>query len=170
MSNLVTVKLSDQGEAVRVSKNPEFGYVVLEQKAIEIKNGWMTEKVLTSIIQGKTEQLLAYDFSKPLVGKIVVQESIIPFNTKLPDRDLKFAGDTGVVCMVNDDPIYRITKFDFNPNAVSVYVKHTNSEEIREANSENSTSINNVGSLHEFAGDSKSIVEEEEEVSSNVPF
>jgi len=134
MNNLVTVRKSENGATVRVSNNPEYGYVVLEQIASELKGGWISDKTLTTIIQGKTSVLESMDLSKPLIGKIVVLESLKPFNDKQPERDLKYAGDTGIVCM---DPIYRKTEFTYDTNAHSAFIKHTNGADIRNANSGN---------------------------------
>jgi hypothetical protein len=37
-----------------------------------------------------------------LPGTIVIEESLTPFNKKAPERDLKIAGETGIVCRVGD--------------------------------------------------------------------
>ena len=136
MNNLVTVR-KENGATVRVSNNKEYSYVVLEQIASELKGGWISDKTLTTIIQGKTSVLESMDLSKPLIGKIVVLESLKPFNDKQPERDLKYAGDTGIVCMDGDNPIYRKTEFTYDTNAHSEFIKHTNGAEIRSANSTN---------------------------------
>ena len=136
MNNLVTVR-KENGATVRVSNNPEYGFIVLEQIASELKGGWISDKTLTTIIQGKTSVLESMDLSKPLIGKIVVLESIKPFNDKQPERDLKYAGDTGIVCMDGDNPIYRKTEFTYDINKHSEFIKHTNGAEIRNANSTN---------------------------------
>ena len=150
MNNLVTVRKSENGATVRVSNNPEYGYVVLEQIASELKGGWISDKTLTTIIQGKTSVLESMDLSKPLIGKIVVLESLKPFNDKQPERDLKYAGDTGIVCMDGDNPIYRKTEFTYDTNAHSAFIKHTNGADIRNANSGNQA----VESLSAFKQDS----------------
>ena len=48
-----------------------------------------------------------------LPGKIVVVESLTPFNPENPDRDLKIAGGTGVICRIDDQPIYRQTFYKY---------------------------------------------------------
>ena len=136
MNNLVTVR-KENGATVRVSNNPEYGFIVLEQIASELKDGWISDKTLTTIIQGKISVLESMDLSKPLIGKIVVKESLRPFNNKMPERDLKYAGDTGIVCMDGDNPIYRKTEFTYDINKHSEFIKHTNGAEIRNANSTN---------------------------------
>ena len=136
MNNLVTVR-KENGATVRVSNNPEYGFIVLEQIASELKDGWISDKTLTTIIQGKISVLESMDLSKPLIGKIVVKESLRPFNNKMPERDLKYAGDTGIVCMDGDNPIYRKTEFTYDINKHSEFIKHTNGADIRNANSTN---------------------------------
>ena len=136
MNNLVTVR-KENGATVRVSNNPEYGFIVLEQIASELKDGWISDKTLTTIIQGKISVLESMDLSKPLIGKIVVKESLRPFNNKMPERDLKYAGDTGIVCMDGDNPIYRKTEFTYDINKHSEFIKHTNGADIRNANSGN---------------------------------
>jgi hypothetical protein len=80
------------------------------------------------------EDLLAcsYRDGSEITGKIVVKESFEPFNTTNPDRDLKIAGDTGVICRVGDQPIYRQSFFTQNLNSVDELIMHDNSEEIRD--------------------------------------
>jgi hypothetical protein len=69
-----------------------------------------------------------------LDGKIVVEESLEPFNKKNPERDLKVAGETGIVCTIGGLPIYRRTKFTFNANATdTATIQHDNVEELRAA-------------------------------------
>ena len=73
--------------------------------------------------------------SFPMTGKIVVKESLEPFNTNNPAVDIKYAGDTGVACSIKGMPIYRTTFFTADVNAVSELLKHDNGAQIREANS-----------------------------------
>ena len=67
-----------------------------------------------------------------LPGKIVVVESLTPFNPENPDRDLKIAGGTGVICRIDDQPIYRQTFYSTNPNSYDQLLAHNNSTEIKE--------------------------------------
>ena len=61
-----------------------------------------------------------------LDGKIIIEESLEPFNKKNPERDLKVAGETGIVCTLGGLPIYRRTKFTFNQiSAFSIIIKLT---------------------------------------------
>ena len=56
-----------------------------------------------------------------------------PFNEKTQERDLKIAGETGVVCTVGGLPIYRRTKFSFASNSEDLLIKHDNVEQLKAA-------------------------------------
>lgn len=135
MSN-VTIVPDSNGNVIRQSNNPEYGHVRLEQERIIFNGNWVNRKVTSTLIQGKLKDLVAMGFDKmtSMKGKIVVRESLEPFNATNPERDLKIAGDTGVVCRVDDQPIYRTTFFSSNENEEDVFIQHTNGDEIRQAN------------------------------------
>lgn len=136
MTNQVVVKADDHGNVVGVSKNnPEYGYVKIQQSTVQINDqGWLRPVVRTALIKGKVEDLVNCNFQPDqiLPGKIIVRESLVPFNQDNPDRDLKIAGDTGIVCRVNDEPIYRQTFYTQNVNAVDEFIMHTNTSEIKD--------------------------------------
>lgn len=139
MNESVVVKADDLGNVIGISKNnPEYGFVKVQQTAVQINDqGWLKHVVRTALIKGKVDDLISCDFKaeQSLPGKIVVKESLIPFNSENPDRDLKIAGDTGIVCRLDDQPIYRQTFYTQNVNAVDEFVMHNNSEEIRDVQS-----------------------------------
>lgn len=136
MDNKVRVVSDDNGNVINVSeKSPEYGYVRVEQNASTIStNGWLRLTKRSSLIKGKVEDLVKAGFKdgSALPGKLVVVESFEPFDTNNPERDLKFAGVTGVVCRVDDQPIYRQTVYTTNPDAQDQLIMHNNAEEIRE--------------------------------------
>ncbi len=136
MNSKVTVAADLQGNVIGISKNnPEYGYVRVEQNVVSFNNeGWMRSSTRSALIKGKVEDLVAFGFkeNQTLLGKIVVKESLTPFNTENPDRDLKLAGDTGVVCRLDDQPIYRQSFYTQDENAIDELISHTNKEEIRE--------------------------------------
>jgi hypothetical protein len=146
MNNLVTVRKNEDGTFISKTKNPEIGFVIYEQKAVELRNGWYADKSLSALVLGPLALLESMDHSKPLVGKIIVREQLEPFNEKDLTYKLKYAGDSGIVCMQGDSPIYRTTEFTADLNAQSTYIHHSNGAEIREAN--NSTVA--VESLNAF--------------------
>jgi len=139
MQKKVEVLADDMGNVVRLSKNnPEFGYIRLGYKDVSIgKGGWLKPRNLTTLIMGQTEQLTAYakNLGKTLPGKIIAIESLEPFNNTNPDRDLKYAGDTGIICCLDGQPIYRKTEYTYDVDALDTLVAHNNGDAIRAANS-----------------------------------
>lgn len=130
----VTVTADKNGNVIGVSaKNPEYGYIRVEQNATQINDqGWLKNVKRSALIKGKVEDLMACNYAEgeEISGKIVVRESLKPFNPNDPERDLKIAGETGVICRIDDQPIYRQTFFTSNLNANDELMMHTNYEEI----------------------------------------
>jgi hypothetical protein len=135
----VTVVADQNGNVIGVStNNPEYGYMKVEQLTTQINDqGWLKNVKRSALIKGKVEDLLAlgYKEGSQISGKIIVKESFEPFNTTNPDKDLKIAGSTGVICRVGDQPIYRQTFFTQNLNTVDEFIMHDNSDEIRDVQS-----------------------------------
>jgi hypothetical protein len=138
MLNQVIVTGNDAGETVIVSKeNPKFGHIRVEQKRTILNNkGWVNTKVLSSLIHGSVEELQSLDFvaGQVLPGKIVIKESLFPFNAKEPSADYKIAGRTNIVCTVGGQPIYRKTFYNQSGTENDEFVSHDNVEDIRRAN------------------------------------
>ena len=136
MYSKVVVKADENGNVIGVFKNnPEYGYVRVEQVAPVISDtGWLKTAKRSSFIKGKIEDLqkLSYKANQEIPGKIVVVESLIPFNMENADRDLKVAGDTGVICRYDDQPIYRRSFYTTNTKIEDEVIHHTNADEIRE--------------------------------------
>jgi len=142
-----TVKIvadATTGAVVRVSEtNPEFASVRLEQVRTVIgSNNFVERKTVSTLLQGATEDLTAMGFyaGQELPGTIVVEESLTPFNKKNPERDLKIAGETGIVCRVGDQPIYRRSIYSTASNAQDTLIKHDNVEQLRSAYAQANTS------------------------------
>lgn len=137
MNSKVLVVADATGAVINVSgNNPEYGYVKLQQaKTVVDENGFLRRTVLTSLIQAPVSilQEMNYYGGQILSGTLVVEESLTPFNKKNPERDLKIAGKTGIVCRLDDQPIYRRVRYSENPDAVNKTIQHTNVEELREA-------------------------------------
>ena len=142
-SSKVRITPDEQGNAIRVSKNnSEYAHMRITQERVDFStSGWVNRKVYSALIHGKTEDLqeMGFKSGQELPGNIVVMESFEPFNSNNPERDLKIAGDTGIVCKglaeggeVRD--IYRTTKYDATGMLQSVTIPHINGDEIREAN------------------------------------
>lgn len=147
-----TVKIvadATTGAVVRVSEtNPEFASVRLEQVRTVIgSNNFIERKVVSTLLQGATADLTAMGFyaGQELPGNIVVEESLTPFNKKNPERDLKIAGETGIVCRVGEQPIYRRSTYSAAANAQDTLIKHDNVEQLRSAYAQaNSSAIRNA--------------------------
>ena len=143
MQNKVQIIPHDLVSVIRVSQNnSEFGHVRLQQERVTFGNtGWVNRKTVSTLLHGKVEDLreMGIQNMKELPGKIVIRESLEPFNSTDPDRDLKIAGDTGIICCQDGQPIYRKTMYTADVNAEDVLVAHNNGEAIREANGNSST-------------------------------
>jgi len=130
----IQIIADDNGNKIRVSaNNPEYAHVRLVQEKIWIApSGWVRKRNMSTLLHGKLDDLKDLGISKMkyLPGQIVITES---FNGN--DRDIKYAGDTGVICRVDDQPIYRVTEYDASCARVDTLIAHTNGDEIREANS-----------------------------------
>ena len=136
----VEVTADDNGKVIRQSKNPEIGYVRITQKVITYSaTGWVQPKDRSALILGSMEDLKSMKFKKgqKLDGKIVIKEATEPFSKTDPDRDLKIAGTTGIICCTKDgEPIYRTSFYDALGQQEDVLIAHANGDAIRSANSE----------------------------------
>lgn len=148
-STVKVVADATTGAVVRVSEtNPEFSSVRLEQVRTVIgNNNFIERKVVSTLLQGATADLTAMGFyaGQELPGTIVIEESLTPFNKKTPERDLKVAGETGIVCTVGGQPIYRRAVYSTASNAQDTLIKHDNVEQLRSAYAQaNSAGIRNA--------------------------
>jgi len=134
----VTIVQDENGSVIRVSKsNPEFGHVRLTQEKVAFgAQGWVNRKVRSTLIHGTVEDLQSIGIADQteLPGHIVIREQLEAFSSSNPDRDLKIAGDTGIVCCKMGEPIYRKTFYSLDLDEGDTLVAHTNGDSIREAN------------------------------------
>lgn len=131
----VNVVADKNGNIICISENnPEYGWIFVEQLTTQIDNGWLRNVRRKARIMGKVTDLQenGYTEGKELPGKIIVKESFTPFNQNDPDKDLKIAGSTGIICRVDDQAIYRQTVYTTNENLQDELIHHTNTDEIRE--------------------------------------
>jgi len=137
MTGSVKVSANDAGQVVVVSENnSDYGHIRVEQtRVIFDDKGWARKKTLSALIPGLVADLQALGLSSAssLNGKIIVKESLVPFNTSDPDRDYKMAGDTGINCCLDGEPIYRKTFFTEDMSAGDELIAHNNTDAIREA-------------------------------------
>lgn len=134
MSSVKIVADENQNVLFISENNPEYGWIFVEQIATQIENGWLRNVRRKARIMGKVSDLqeLGYTTDSDLPGKIIVKESFTPFNLENPDRDLKIAGSTGIICRVDDQAIYRQTFYTSNENLQDELISHTNTLEIKE--------------------------------------
>jgi hypothetical protein len=124
---------------VRSSNNPEYGHIRVEQTRMVIDDsGFARKKKLSALIPGLVEDLKGFAWSadEQVEGKIIVKESLNPFNSSDPERDYKIAGNSGIVCCQEGQPIYRKNFFTLSSSAEDVSVEHTNGDEIKAAYAE----------------------------------
>lgn len=139
MDTKVKVTAQDGNVIVRSANNPEYGHIRVEQTRMLIDdNGFVRRRKLSALIPGTIEdlKLFGWEEGEEIEGRILVKESVTPFNKKDPDRDLKVAGDSGIPCCQYGQPIYRKHVFSLNSNAEDTTVEHTNGEEISAAYAE----------------------------------
>ena len=144
MLSPISIVTDDKGMVIRQTANPEYGFIVLKQSRTMIQSnpnnaksmGWLKTQNMSTLIKGKIEelQLLGYTKDTVLPGKIVVLESTTPFSEENPDQHLKIAGDTGIICCIDGEPIYRMTYYTPDVNAQDEFVVHDNVDAIRQAN------------------------------------
>jgi len=135
MNTKVVVTADELGNVITSSLNEDIGYIRLEQDSTVILGNWIKNQKRSCLIFGKITDLQALNFKpgQELDGKIVVEESFMPFNSKNSEKELKIAGETGVICRVDDQPIYRRTRYSTNSQDQDILIQHNNTEEIREA-------------------------------------
>jgi hypothetical protein len=137
MNRSVKVTANDAGQVVNVSENnPDYGYIRVEQdKPIFDDNGWARLQTISALVPGTVKDLQAFNWTagKVLPGNIIITESLTPFNAKNPERDYKIAGDTGIVCCEDGQPIYRRNVYTESTSKSDVFIAHTNTEDIKAA-------------------------------------
>lgn len=136
MQNTVTITADDMGNVVRQSStNSEYGFVRLVQQRVTFgNNNWVKNSNVSTLLLGKLDDLVALNLTanQELPGKIIIKEQLVPFNINDAERDLKYAGDTGIICSVNGQPIYRKTFFMSDVTAQDVLLSHTNGQDIKD--------------------------------------
>ena len=173
MQSKVNILADDMGNVIRQSSsNPEFGHVRLQQTRVTFGNGgWVKKSNISTLLHGKLEDLndLGLEGMDSIPGKIVVKESLEPFSKNDPDRDYKKAGETGIICCVDGQPIYRKTFFVVDTTAEDVLIAHNNGQDIKDANSSvTQVEVNNATAAEAFgfeetADNSEVVAEEVEE-------
>ena len=131
----VTITADENGNVIKVSQNPEIGYISLFQETDSITDkGWLKLSRRSALLLGKMEDLIKMNYkeNQELEGKIIIKESLVPFNLENPDKNLKIAGLTGLPCTLDDQPIYRNSFYTLDMSSQDELIQHSNSEEIKE--------------------------------------
>lgn len=140
MDTKVLVTADDAGNVIiKSARNPEYGHIRVQQTRMLIdETGFARRRKLSALIPGTIEDLKAFGWEDGnlVSGKIVVKESLEPFNKKDPERDYKVAGSSGIVCCDGDQPIYRKHFYTLSSVAEDKTIEHTNGEEIQAAYAE----------------------------------
>ena len=143
----VTVCADENGAVINISENPEIGFIKVEQTKIEFRNtGWINKQKLSSLIFGEVDELKTFGWvnGMEIPGNIVILEQLDPFNENDPERDYKIAGDTGIVCCVEGQPIYRKSFYDSTGELEDIKLQHTNGDAIRDKFLEELDDISNA--------------------------
>lgn len=114
--------------------NPEYGFIRVQQYVNHYDdNGFLRRRKSTAIVSGPMTDLqeAGYYAGMELPGRIIVQESTTPWNDKNPERELKVAGATGIVCRIEGNPIYRRTLYTEKDNLTDTFLAHDNVDELR---------------------------------------
>jgi len=125
-------------------KNPEYGYIQLEQTAMSIaSNGWIRESKRVCILRAKTEQLKAFvnaNKSLLLPGKIVIKEYLesdlpenvaetlnknVDYETRIASF-IKRAGVDGDELTLGGERILRFSNYDQTGNEADTLIQHDN--------------------------------------------
>ena len=139
MDSKVTVVASEAGTVIHVGKNPDYGYVKLVQTRhiIDEESGFLRMQEVSTLLHGRVDhlQLMGYKADQELPGRIIIEESMEPFNKKNPEYDIKKAGKTGIVCTVDGKPIYRKSKYTLKADVGDTFIEHDEAckEKLREA-------------------------------------
>ena len=112
MNSRVKVTANDKGQVVVPSENnSEYGHIRVTQDVVSIdeRTGFVRRKNISALIPGLVEDLKSFGWvnGQTVDGKIVVRESLEAFNPNDPERDLKYAGETGVICTLGGQPIFQ---------------------------------------------------------------
>lgn len=137
--------------AIRAANNPkdaDAAYIRLG--ALEIGDGGRPVARYTNNFMASGEMALSLKLQrasagKKFAGKLVIEESLKPFSSTNPDRDLKVTPD-GIRCvftgtrMVEDElvtynnaPIYRRTVHTTKADRADILIAHTNGQQISDA-------------------------------------
>ena len=132
----VKITALKDGSVVNANNGGTIGYVRVEQSRWFVnKKGFMKKQNVSSLMYGNYTDLKNENLfnGQELPGKIVIKESLTPFNEENPSKDYKYAGKTNIVCCQDGQPIYRKAFYNMDGSDNDEYVQHTNSQDIKDA-------------------------------------
>lgn len=131
MNNKVTVLASANETLVTVNpNNPEYGYIRVGQTLSKFSpEGWIKNENRSFLLKGRVAELQNCGLSvgQGMPGRLVRQEALEPFDDY---SQPKVAGDSGVICKVNGQPIYSRVVYDATGTMEDTLIAHDNKEEI----------------------------------------
>lgn len=158
MNKVKIVPNADTGAVVSAYKsNPEFGYIQLEQSALQQDGTWLREVKRSCLIKASTETLEKFIAANPsltLKGQLVVKEYV---ESELPEdmaskflrKDvtheeaiepyIKRAGSNGPELTVGGERILRFTMWDAADTDTDKRVSHDNQDAVKAFNTANAT-------------------------------
>ena len=136
MDKVVVAGDSNNNIIIQSSNNPEYGGIRVTQSTIEKDAKGFFKKIKRSaFINAPMEDLLKLNckIGQEIDGKIIIIESLIPFDMENPNKHLKIAGSTGIVFTLDDQPIYKKTYFTQDMEEKDEFIIHTNNDQIKRA-------------------------------------
>ncbi len=106
----------------------EYGWIFVEQLFIDLEG---KETKRRAKYFGLYQYLNLLKVGDILPGKIIILDSLIPFDKDNPERNFKIAGDIGALYLIDDSPIYSISFYDASGEMEDKYLTHNNEEELR---------------------------------------
>jgi hypothetical protein len=141
----VKVSATAQGLVIVPSENSiGYGYIRIEQdRAFVNDKNWVSVNKVSTLLYGTIEDLsrFGYTAGMELPGKILIKESLEPFNTENPEKDYKIAGKTGIVCCLDGQPIYRKTFYNASGTENDIFIAHNNGNAIKAAIKDNQEEV-----------------------------
>lgn len=132
--NKVTVKAYEGQVVVPSKNNPLYGSVRVEGLRQSTSGNFMKTSKASAFINGLLTDfaLQGWKDGQQIDGYIIIEESLEAPNAKDKDQGLKIAGDSGVVCSIDGESIYRTSRFSLTP-AEDTLIEHDNGDEIKVA-------------------------------------
>lgn len=151
MKNQLSIRLNAEtgNKVTPFKRNPEKGYIILEERTEDYSMGWFNEEVRSCVVKGNLT-LLDKIVSKPLYGRIVIREyleseildsdsenSIIPSeikryleNDKNYQSSIKRTAKDGIELTLNGDLIFRFSTYDPTGLVEDRFIDHDNDDEV----------------------------------------